>query len=431
MAKPERSLTLPSREDASELARQWRTLRRTATFVALLTSPAVFLYLHEQKGWTTGWSIVGAVVAVAAFRGFIDLVLRRFIPWPTLFGVEDKTMRDEDVTSRRRIWFWRFWYRLVGFVIVLVTGVYLVRILLHGAGSTTWPGTAGDLWDMLGNGIRMAPQFLVLLVFFGLFNFLILFGPMAFMGISQIRGFATGFNSPFVSIPGSGFAQTFMGMDVVIVRYLARKARKLAAKWGGQCIVFIDEIDAVGMRRSSLGGAPVGAMRPPALEDLLFYGPSGALNPTGDMILETRAWRDRLFAERAPERRGPNPLLQRVANVVNVIAPGMMGGTGQLALNQLLIVMDGVDNPPFFRRVFTNKINQFLDAMYVIPQRIGNLRLRKKPPRPRKEEIYFIGACNVPLHVLDPALTRPGRMGRHIFFRTPTWEDRRDIFDLY
>ncbi len=33
--------------------------------------------------------------------------------------------------------------------------------------------------------------------------------------------------------------------------------------------------------------------------------------------------------------------------------------------------------------------------------------------------------------MLDPALTRPGRMGRHIYFRTPTWEDRRDIFDLY
>ena len=35
------------------------------------------------------------------------------------------------------------------------------------------------------------------------------------------------------------------------------------------------------------------------------------------------------------------------------------------------------------------------------------------------------------LERLDPALTRPGRMGRHIYFRTPTWEDRRDIFDLY
>ena len=59
------------------------------------------------------------------------------------------------------------------------------------------------------------------------------------------------------------------------------------------------------------------------------------------------------------------------------------------------------------------------------------MSLRKRPPKPRKEEIYFIGACNVPLEALDPALTRPGRLGRHIFFRTPAWEDRRDIFDLY
>ena len=64
------------------------------------------------------------------------------------------------------------------------------------------------------------------------------------------KAIATGFNSPFVSIPGSGFAQTFIGIDALIVRFLARKAKKLARKWGGQCIVFIDEIDAVGMRRA-------------------------------------------------------------------------------------------------------------------------------------------------------------------------------------
>ena len=36
-----------------------------------------------------------------------------------------------------------------------------------------------------------------------------------------------------------------------------------------------------------------------------------------------------------------------------------------------------------------------------------------------------------PVQNLDPALTRPGRMGRHITFRTPTKDDRKDIFDLY
>jgi hypothetical protein len=111
--------------------------------------------------------------------------------------------------------------------------------------------------------------------------------------------------------------------------------------------------------------------------------------------------------------------------------PGMGGFGGGLALNQLLVVMDGIDDPPLTKRVLTNRLNTFLDALYVVPQRIWKLKLRLRPPRPRKEEIYFIGACNVPLEKLDPALVRPGRMGRHIHFRSPNWEDRRDIFDLY
>jgi ATP-dependent Zn protease len=109
----------------------------------------------------------------------------------------------------------------------------------------------------------------------------------------------------------------------------------------------------------------------------------------------------------------------------------MFGGGGQLALNQLLVVMDGIDNPPFFRRLFTNWTNTILDATYVIPRRMGRTTLRLPRPRPRKDQIYFIGATNVPLDVLDPALTRPGRMGRHVWLRTPTKVDRKDIFDLY
>ena len=145
------------------------------------------------------------------------------------------------------------------------------------------------------------------------------------------------------------------------------------------------------------------------------------------MILETRAWRDRLFAEReskAEEPRGLARIFRQGA------MPGMFGG-GQLALNQLLVVMDGIDNPPFFRRLFTNWTNTFLDATYFIPARVGRFKLRVPRPKPRKDQIYFIGATNVPLAQLDPALTRPGRMGRHVWLRTPTKGDRQDIFDLY
>ena len=77
------------------------------------------------------------------------------------------------------------------------------------------------------------------------------------------------------------------------------------------------------------------------------------------------------------------------------------------------------------------RVNVLLDAMFFIPNRIGRLSLRMPPAKLRKEQIYFIGACNVPLASLDPALTRAGRMGRHIYFRTPTKDDRKDIFDLY
>jgi cell division protease FtsH len=104
---------------------------------------------------------------------------------------------------------------------------------------------------------------------------------------------------------------------------------------------------------------------------------------------------------------------------------------GGLALNQLLVVMDGIDNPPFFKRVFTNRINTLLDASYIVPRRLRKIPLRLPAPRPRKEQIYFIGATNVPLDRLDPALIRPGRMGRHVWFRTPTKHDRLDILDLY
>jgi ATP-dependent Zn protease len=254
------------------------------------------------------------------------------------------------------------------------------------------------------------------------------------------KAIATDFNCPFVTIPGSGFAQMFMGMDALVVQLLAHRARKLARKWGGQCIVFIDEIDAVGLRRQALGtghsggaGMTAAGETPDSVHDFLFFGPNGSLTPSGDIIIESRQWREQLFTMRAAQEATPPGAMQRVADRVNAIFPGGMGGMGGQgqALNQLLVVMDGIGEPPAMRKFVTNRFNTFLDAMFIFPHRIGKLKLRLAPPKPRQEEIYFIGACNVPLDVLDPALTRPGRMGRHIYFRTPTKDDRKDIFDLY
>src|SRR5262249_46510546 len=244
------------------------------------------------------------------------------------------------------------------------------------------------------------------------------------------KAIATGFNSPFVTIPGSGFAQTFIGIDALIVRWLARKAKKLASKWGGQCIVFIDEIDAVGLRRSALQGQ---TMSPSRIDEPAFYGPRGAPNPSGHPTVESGAWRQYLFEQRAPEPPSPYPpWARKIGNIMNQgVFPGMFGGMGQLALNQLLVTMDGIDNPPFWRRFWTNRTNNFLDATYIVPRRVGKIGLRLPPARPAGNQIYFIGATNVPLEALDPALRRPGRMGRHVWFRTPTKGDREDVFNLY
>jgi ATP-dependent Zn protease len=154
---------------------------------------------------------------------------------------------------------------------------------------------------------------------------------------------------------------------------------------------------------------------------------------TGDVVIETRAWRERLFASRAgpPKPVYPPAIARLQERVSRFMFPGGMGMGGGMALNQLLVQMDGVDHPPLLRRFFTKRVNTLLDATYVIPQRVGRLKLRLPPVKPRPEQIYFIGATNVPIQSLDPALIRPGRMGRHIWFRTPTKDDRKDIFELY
>ena len=501
MADGDRHPTLHQRrvnDSALALAREWRRLGRAATFVALLTSPVLFVLLYQGLEWGFFGSLLGTILGVAIFRGLIDVLAHRFIPAPTLYGAENE-LKDEDVIQRRRLYYWRKKFRTVWrlfVVFAVLVAIAMVYNTFAGGDNSISGGIAsiGDLFTAFGP-IFFGYLPIIFILFFA--NFLILFGPLLLLGAGQIKGYepgdadwgvklddvrgqaeakeeitrvvslwqsgeefekaggkrergvlflgapgtgktmlskgiATSFNCPFVSIPGSGFAQTFIGMDAVLVRYLAMKAKRLARKWGGQCIVFIDEIDAVGMRRQSLGSG-FQPLHSGTVHDDLFFGPQGALTWDGDLVLETAAWRERMFQMRA-EPRGPvyPPAVEKLAGAIRgMMMPGMMGGGGGLALNQLLVVMDGIDDPPLMKRIRTKRINTFLDALYIVPRKLGKFPLRLPPPKPNKEEIYFIGACNVALERLDPALTRPGRMGRHIYFRTPTWEDRRDIFDLY
>jgi cell division protease FtsH len=486
-------------EHASALAHEWRRLTRAATAVALLTAPAFFLILFDEDHWSLAASIIVTALAVVVFRGIVEVIARKLIPWPSLYGAEESLKKD-DLVARRRHWYWRTKFRRFPFLVAFIFALLgLCQLLFSFAGVS-----AGFFHPFSGLRQIFPPDTLpqLALIFIQLplllfINVFILFGPFLFMAVRGVRSYepgdaswgvkiddvrgqaeakeeitrvitlwqsgeefekaggkrergllflgapgtgktmiskaiATNFNCPFVTIPGSGFAQMFIGMDALVVQYLAHKAKKLARKWGGQCIVFIDEIDAVGMRRQALQGAGSGMSADTStIHDFCFFGPNGSITPTGDLVIESRAWRDRLFAERAAPAPGHGHTLGGIGARLQRYMPGMFGGYQGTALNQLLVVMDGMDEPPGFRKFVTNRVNNFLDAMFVVPNSIGDVSLRLPSPKPRPEQVYFIGACNVPIEALDPALTRAGRMGRHIWFRTPTKDDRLDIFDLY
>jgi ATP-dependent Zn protease len=184
------------------------------------------------------------------------------------------------------------------------------------------------------------------------------------------KAIASSLQVPIYIAAGGSFAGMFLGIDALSVYLMVRTARKKAKVWGG-CIVFIDEIDALGQRRS---------------------GTQGAMGGMG----------------------------------------GMFGG-GQLGLNMLLVLMDGIDNPGMIIRQLRGLVNLTLDGLFiprVISANGSRVNLRIPALKAPNYNILFIGATNRP-SVLDEALTRPGRFGRQLVFRLPDRQDREDIAALY
>jgi hypothetical protein len=187
--------TLRSSEESFALASQLRRLTRVATFVAVLTSPAAYFWFHHQVGLGVGKSILVTAVCVIAFRGLVDLVIRRLIPWPSLFGTEDARLREEDIVNRRRSWTWRFYFRVARFFVGFVTIVFLYRYFTAPAGtSVSWWGGLTHVVTKIGHLAQSGAFWMQIVVVFFLFlaNFLIFMGPMMLMGISQIRGYEPG-----------------------------------------------------------------------------------------------------------------------------------------------------------------------------------------------------------------------------------------------
>ncbi|MGH2499477.1 MAG: AAA family ATPase, partial [Candidatus Limnocylindria bacterium] len=73
---------------------------------------------------------------------------------------------------------------------------------------------------------------------------------------------------PFIYVDASSLSSMWFGMDVLIVIRLFSRARKLGRKYAepglpGACLLFIDELDSIGMSRTGvMGGQQQGAMGP-------------------------------------------------------------------------------------------------------------------------------------------------------------------------
>src|SRR6195256_4670147 len=334
-------------QEATALAYEWRKLTRAATAVAVLTSPAWFLVFWKANHWDCYWALLATFVGVIAFRGAVDVISHKLIPAPNLYGAQSELL-EEDIVARRRVWYWRtrlrrlFWLALSLFALLCAMNL-LLRI----------GGTKVALFDTFSALGDLFTQFLPTLLILGIKQMkayepgdadwgvklddvrgqqepkeevtrvislwqageefekaggkrgggLLFLGPPGTGKTMPSKGIATSFNCPFMTMPGSGSAQTFIGMDVIVVLIMVWRARRQARKWGGQCIIFIDEIDAVGMRRAALGGGAgglAGVHQPPPDSKGPFYGSWGAQTASGDVVIESREWRDHVFAERAP-----------------------------------------------------------------------------------------------------------------------------------
>ena len=132
---------------------------------------------------------------------------------------------------------------------------------------------------------------------------------------------ATEAGVPFGYMSAPSIMGMFWGMDMLRVLTLYMKARKLAAKFGA-CILFIDEIDAIGKSRVGQGpGMGLGGM--------MMGGGSGALNELLNQMdpLPRDSWKGRLLRKFGFRRKKAemNPVLTMAAtNVAEVLDPALL-----------------------------------------------------------------------------------------------------------
>jgi ATP-dependent Zn protease len=174
---------------------------------------------------------------------------------------------------------------------------------------------------------------------------------------------------PFLFISSPSFTSMWQGASARRVRSFFKTLRKLARKEGG-AIGFIEEIDAVAGARG---------------------GVKASLVPTGDGLART-------------------------------VASFSGGGDTSAMVNQLLIELQSFDEPPMRDRI-KGRLASWINAYLPTDRQLRAL----KPPY---NNILLIAATNR-ADQLDPALLRPGRFDRRLYFDLPTKQGRAELIDFF
>ncbi|MBO0901739.1 AAA family ATPase [Cellulomonas sp. zg-ZUI22] len=184
---------------------------------------------------------------------------------------------------------------------------------------------------------------------------------------------------PFLFVSATSFQSMYYGATARKIRTYFKALRQAARAEGG-AIGFIEEIDAIALRRGGLLGA----------------------EPTAAFV----------------GLPSPSSLLAGQGVVRNAMISEGTGGV----VNELLVQMQSFDQPVGADRFYNGlvaAVNLLLPAQRQLKQR-----------RPTRAPILLIAATNRADH-LDPALLRPGRFDRRLTFNPPDAHGRRALVDHF